>query len=324
MMLTAAAALLLLQAGSPLDRAKELVREGKIDEAERVLAVTDSGSADVHKLRGLIAFHKRDYRTAARELSEAIREEPLDSGAYRDSAGMLGKSLYLVRDFAAAAAWLEKAYRAGDRSAEALQLLGVSAIHAARPELARQAFATLYGTPADSAAAHVLTAQMMIREDSEGAAETELRKALAIDPRFPTARFLAAELAIARGEIGKAIEELTAEISYNPMHASSYWRLGDAYLRQGKYDEAIAELRKSIWLNPYFSSPYILLGRAYFQKAEYKDAEEVLRYAIGIDPNNYGAHYMLGRALVKLGRDAEAQEVFLKSRDLPRDRATSP
>lgn len=319
-------ALLLLLFGpqSPVERATELIRRGQIEDAEHLLEVASSSPPAARKLRGMIAFHKRNYKTAVRELSSAIGSDQEGSAAYLESAALLGKSLYMTRDYPAASTWLEKVYRAGDTSAEVLQILGVSSIHCSRPALARETFAALYGVEPESPAAHVFTAQMMIREEFEDEAEIEVRKALELDPDFPGARFLAGQLAISRGEIQRAVEELKREISNNPTHSSAYYRLGDAYLRLNKLDDAIRELRRSIWLNPYFSSPYVLIGRAYFQKGDYANAEEMLRYSITIDPNNYAAYYMLGRVLVKLDRKEKAQEMFQKSRTLPRDRSTLP
>ena len=48
---------------------------------------------------------------------------------------------------------------------------------------ARESFARLFHVPSDSAAAHVVTAQMMIRVEIEGLAENELRQALQKNPK---------------------------------------------------------------------------------------------------------------------------------------------
>ena len=107
---------------------------------------------------------------------------------------------------------------------------------------------------------------MMVRAELDEAAEEELKKALAKDPRLPHAHFLLGQTALFRGRLDESVALFQKELELNPGDAMAFYRLGDAYSRQLKWDEAIAALQRSVWLNPYFSGPYLLLGRAYMKK----------------------------------------------------------
>ncbi|MDQ3061294.1 MAG: tetratricopeptide repeat protein, partial [Acidobacteriota bacterium] len=188
--------------------------------------------------------------------------------------------------------------------------LGVSYIQVRQPAKSRDVFAKLFRVPTNSAAAYLLNAQMLVRQQFEETAEIELNKALELDPKLPQVRFILGELAIYRAEIDKGIEFLKQEITLNPASGMAYYRLGEALSRQLKWDEAIPPLQKSIWLNPFFSGPYIVLGKVYLKKQDLGNAENMLRRSTAIDPKNFGAHYLLAQVLQQAGKTDEAKTEF--------------
>jgi tetratricopeptide (TPR) repeat protein len=293
-----------------LAAARALVDGGRPADAVERLTALDQTEPRVRLLTGVALYHA-DRRREAIAVLEAVRTRlPDDSVERREAEQVLGLSLFLEARYADAIPWLERTRAAVPDNLEVNFTLGQAYIQTGNPAGARAALAKTFGVAADSAAAHVVTAQLMIRLQMESLAEEELALALARDPRTLRANFLLGQIALFRGQLDAAVERSTRELSLNPSDAMASYQLGDALLRLNRGDEAIAALQRSLWLNPFYSGPYILLGRAYMKKGQPATAEGMLRRAIDYDPNNRAAHYLLAQLLQQLGRTDEAKREF--------------
>ena len=265
---------------------------------------------------GIALYRQRNFPRTIEVLERAIATEKRGSPEYRESAVILGQSYYLSARMPQAAKWLQAAIDDGARVNEVYYMLGNCYIQQREPVKSRAAFAAMFGVPMDSAAAHLLTAQFMVRQEFEEYAVKELNTAIALDQKLPQAHYLLGILLIFRNELDKGIEELNREIAVNPNFAMAHYKLGDAYTRRENWDAAIPPLQRSIWLNPDYSGPYILLGKAYLKKDDLASAEGMLRRAIQMDPVNYQAHYSLGQVLIKAGKTAEGRQLLEASQKL--------
>jgi tetratricopeptide (TPR) repeat protein len=272
-------------------------------------------AGDLHQ-SALAAYRQHQYAKAAELFEKALASEAKDSPAYRESVLLLAQSYYLSGKVREALPWLERAAQSRLNTIEVSYMLGNAYIQTRQPDKAVTAFAAMFGFAPDSAAAHLVTAQLMVRQEFEEDARKEIAKALAINPNLPEAHYLLGELAIFRAQIDQAIDELTREIAINPNFAMAYYKLGDAYTRREQWAQAIPQLQRAIWLNPSYSGPYILLGKAYFKWGELANAEGMLRRAIAIDPNNSSAHYILGQTLIQAGREEEGRAMLKRSQEL--------
>ena len=290
-----------------LSAARQLIDAGRAAEARDRLAALEQ-TPGVRLLLGVAHFHADEFAQAAALLQQVVEELPPEPSARREAVQVLGLSLYQAGRLADAVPHLEQTRRWAGESAELDQILGRAYIQTRQPDRAREAWARTFGLEAGSAAAHLLTAQMMIRVDFGEEAAEELRRAIAKDPRLPRAHYLLGQLAIFRARFEEGIELTRRELELNPSDAMAYYQLGDALSRQQRWEEAIDALQRSLWLNPWYSGPYILLGQAYSRTDRPATAEGMLRQAIGYDPNNPQAHYLLGQLLQKTGRTAEAAE----------------
>ena len=302
-----------------LSEARALINAGKAAAAIERLKPEDQSDPRVAHLLGVAHYHANDAARAVELLTVALR---LPDGSFerREAVQVLGLAKYLTGRIAEAIPYLEETRTWAPHNLELGYALGLAYVQTRQPAPARRTFARMFRVEPESAAAHLLAAQMMIRVEQEDLAGAELQEALRKDPRLPHANYLLGQTAIFRARYDEAIALLERELAVNPAHAMALYRLGDAYGRQLRWDESIAALQKSIWLNPYFSGPYILLGRAYQKKNQPDLAEGMLRRAIGYDPNNRTAHYLLAQVLQHMGREDEARKEFAiaeKLQELP-------
>jgi len=283
--------------------------------ATLLLILLQTGAQSAYD-KGLQLMQRREYRAAAAEFHRAIEGEKPGSLKYGRISLQLGQAYFLSGRSAEAIPWLEKAVESGAGTTETFYMLGNASIQVRDIDGARGAFGRLFRVKPNSAAAHLITAQMLVRQDADELAGKELRAALELDSRIPEAHYLLGILATYKSDSATAIAELTEEIAINPNYAMAYYKLADAYTRRQEWDRAIPLLQKSVWLNPDYSGPYILLGKAYWKLDALDNAEGVLRHAIEIDPKNKSAHYLLGQVLLKMGREDEGRKMIRESQEL--------
>jgi tetratricopeptide (TPR) repeat protein len=268
------------------------------------LAVDARGRANAIDL-----FQRHEYAAAIPALETAAQQENPDSDSYREVAMMIGQSYFMLAQVEKAVPWLEKVPPTNESS----YMLGYAYHQTGQLDKSADAFAKLFGVTPRSAAAHLLTGQMLMKRHMERDAGEEVAKALALDPKLPEAHFLLGEIAMFYGRVDESIRELQSELQVNPNFAMAWYRLGDGLVRQNRWDEAIVNLQRSAWLNQNYSGPFILLGKCYFKKQQYASAEKFLRQALSLDPKNYTATYYLGETLVASGKGEEGREMLKRS-----------
>jgi len=293
-----------------LTKARRLIDEGHPQDALQLLRAAANDDPRARVLAGVAAYHANDPVQAIAELSGALPALPEGSAERHEAVQVLGLSHYLAGHLAEAIPFLEQTRAVAPDSSDLDHLLGMAYIQTRQPDRARETWARAFHLPPDSAAAHLVSAQMEVHAEMEDMARAELLAALERDPRLPQANLLLAQAALFRGRLDEALSLFEKELAANPGSAMAFYGMGDAYTRRQQWDKALPALQRSVWLNPFFSGPYILMGKAYQAKGDRAAAEGMLRKAIAYDPNNRAAHYLLAQVLQQLGREAEARQEF--------------
>ena len=283
-------------------------------------AASADGDPRIAELLGVAYYHANDPARAIETLTPTLGRLPRESLERREAVQVLGLSHYLAGHLAEAIPLLEEIQPLVPDDIKLAYALGTAYIQTRQPAKARDAFARTFHVPRGSAAAHLLTAQMMIRLEIEDLAQAELQLALDNDPRLPEAHYLLGQIAIFRSRLDEGLALMRQELAINPAHAMALYRIGEIYSRQLQWEAAIRSLQQSVWINPYYSGPYILLGKAYAKTNQPAAAEEMLRRAIQYDPNNKSAHYLLAQTLQQAGRIDEAKKEFAIAERLQGDK----
>jgi len=307
--------------GASIAQARAFLTQGKLDDAMRdlnTLAAQQPEPADVERLRGIVEYQKNQLPQADAAFAKALEQNPSD----REAMQMRGIVLFRMGKPAEAIPLLEKAHSSGSiANADPNYVLGLCYIATKRYDEARRAFAVQYDFQPDSAAAWLVTARMLFRQELTGPAAAAANQAVRIDPRLPLAHRLLGEIALANGDVPGAVAELEKERALNPLDGETYDRLGDAYIRSAQYARAQQVLDRAVLLEPNATGPYILLGKALLEEHDPVMAAMYLERAAQMDPSNSMTHMLLGRAWMAAGRKDDAQREF---QALQRLQATKP
>jgi len=137
-------------------------------------------------------------------------------------------------------------------------------------------------------------------------AETNLNKAIAIDPDFYYAYKVLADLYFEQKDTGKALFYAQKAVSLGSKDASNYNDLGLLLMRLERYGEAAAYLKKAVSLDPNNADYIYSLGSVYRDNKMFDQA--ISEYnKIRVLKNDYpNLHNDLADIYVNLGRNKEA------------------
>ncbi len=295
---------------------RKLMQQGKVDDALVKLQAVQARDAATKGLAlefGTAYYKKSDFPNAIEYLKKAMAEDPADGEAVQ----LLAMSYYAGGHPGDAIPLLEKVQGWISRAnVDGYYILGTCYIQTRNYDQARAAFGKMFEVPADSAAAYLFTARMLLRQEFDPVAEEYAQKAVSLDPKLPLAHSLLGELYMYKSRIPESIAEFRKELAINPAHAATYYKLADAYSRVQKYDEAQRLLQRSIRLDPTSSVPFILMGKVLEKKGDYDLAVLSLKHAVAMEPNNPTTHYLLGQAYRDMGNKEAAAAERKRSEEL--------
>jgi tetratricopeptide (TPR) repeat protein len=107
-----------------------------------------------------------------------------------------------------------------------------------------------------------LEAEASGKDDGLADAETNYRKALALDPGLAAAHTNLGGLAYRRGELGEACAEFDAALALDPEQPEARYNRATILYRRGEVEEAASELRRVVAHNPWFTDAYFNLATA--------------------------------------------------------------
>ena len=113
-------------------------------------------------------------------------------------------------------------------------------------------------------------------------AEEEWRKALELNPNYPTGRQWYGEHLMSMGRYSEALAEIRRAQELDPLSLIINGLLGVALRLNGRPEEALEQLRKTLEMDPNFARTHLFLAETYQSLARYEEA---------ID--EFGKHFIL-------------------------------
>ena len=167
---------------------------------------------------------------------------------------------------------------------------------------ARDAANTALALNPTLAEAHASLGQIMLQfEFNVNGAEQEFRRAVDLDPNYPTAHLWYGRVLTMQGRFEDAINQLKKAIDLDPTSALFYQNLGAAYLHARRFDEAIVQIKKSLEIQPGDGFVLSLLAWAFFYAARYQDVLD-----LSLDPSLQSSG--VGEYFVQLDRARKGEK----------------
>ena len=286
--------------GKSVEHADALIKQGQLTEAIQLL-VNSHGQPIKGAQRELgIAYYRSGQLTEAeKSFRDAMAENPGDS----ESIQMLGLTLYRLNRRSEALGYLEKARQwTASSNMDVNYVLGRCYIAANHFDEARGAFAAQFGIDSSTGSAHLLLAQMLLREELADAAAIEAKKALEISPGLALAHFALGKIYLAKGNTDEALNEFMSEAKINPSYPALYQFIGDLYTRTNRFKEAQQALTQALSLDQSNTGPFILMGKLFLSDNDPQTASTYLEHAEQMDSSNFITHYLLAQAYRKMGK----------------------
>ena len=256
------------------------------------------------------------------ETQKAISIDPGFLGAHY----ILGNIYFTKEDYRSALPELEKVFRISP-DLELANALGLTYLYLKQPERAKLLFEEIQiAAGKDTAQLHLSFSQAYQKTNYPLEAEREIKRALAINPKYPKANFFLGVLILEQGgserlaDAGAAFEE---ELKLTPEDFYSNFFVGVVAFSENNHEKAIRYLQKALQLNSQKSEVYLFLAQSQVATDNLVEAEKNLRQAIVLEARepddnlqSRRTHFTLGRLLVKTGRREEGEKELNISKEL--------
>lgn len=211
--------------------------------------------------------------------------------------------------------------RLADASSEAMAILQQSSanggalailVDAARtPEEIGRAEEQLQKFPErDTSSFQLASANMALRKGDRSAAEGALQRALALEPKSPSAHFLMAAYWLSQKNAGKAREELKIAAELAPPRSIERLKFADFEMQRGAMDEAAAFLKTITIKAPDYLPAWKLLGQIAFAQKKYDESLSLLENVLNRDPENSDANMLRAQVWLAKGEKQKAIEAL--------------
>ena len=178
----------------------------------------------------------------------------------------------------------------------------------------------------NSAEAHTSLAHAKSTQDWDWAgAEREFQRAIALDPRYPTAHHWYATSCLApMGRLDEALDELLVAQSLDPVSSIVACDVAVIHFYKREFDAALDQCDHTIELNSHFWRAYLTLGFIQEQRKDFDESAAAFQRAIHLSPHTPRLQSALARTYALSGKQKLALGILRKLEALAKSRYVSP
>ncbi len=180
------------------------------------------------------------------------------------------------------------------------------ALHAARPQQARQACQDAIRINPEDGQAYAMLGDALVSLKDRPAAQSAYQQAVQIAPTFAQPWLGLARLQIEDGLTQTAIQTLQTALQAVPDSSEIHFILGECYLSANMPTQACDTLSQVLKLDPHHIQAALLLSTALQQTGHPEQAIHVLSQAYQVDPLHVELAYTYARALLETDQYAGA------------------
>ena len=166
------------------------------------------------------------------------------------------------------------------------------------------------------------TVRLFCDWDWQGA-ESELKRAIQLNPSYSLAHRIYSTLLVASGRAGEAMGEIDRAVENDPMSADLCKARGGRYYETRQYDQALQQYRKALEMDPKRAGPHYGAGDVYTQQGRYNLAISEYRKGLELSGGQPAALANLGYAYALAGRRPEALEILKRLNEISKHRPVS-
>jgi tetratricopeptide (TPR) repeat protein len=305
-------------------KGEALAATGKLDDAIAALKEVEK-DPDARRARLLLGelLIRQGKRSEARApLMSLISDYNNDaiSGSDAEGLSMVGRAAHLLRSARDANDAYNDAEKAGAKKrVETLLWRADLFLDKYDPGHAGQVVAEAEKLAPNDPRVRVAKARVMLANamDFDGA-ESEVKRALAVNPNLPDAYYVRAGLALRDLDIEAADKAADAGLKINPRDLELLsMKAAIRFLADDKPGFAAFE-KKVLGENPEYSALYQTIGEYAEWEHRYDDIIDFMQRAVAIDARDSKAYGELGLNLIRTGRETEGVEALKKAWDQDR------
>jgi serine/threonine-protein kinase len=143
-------------------------------------------------------------------------------------------------------------------------------------------------------------------------AENEYRRAIELNPKYPTAHHWYAAQLLLQGRLDEALQEIKTAQQLDPLSLGINKDYAVILLYARDYDKALEQCRKTLEIEPDFGAIHTYIAQIYELQQKYPEAAAELEKAHAAHPEDSEVTYALGQAYALMGKRDEALKISKK------------